>query len=475
MNKKLSYIDIACFAFPVLLCLLFAVLLCSSFLLNFSLTELKEYKTAYKLIFGLIVFLPLLQFEFFIKWNKSLWHRKLLLISLAALLISLNYNLHYGVKVSFIFYACAAIFAIREKKLYKISGLAYLFFAYFLLHAISLLWTNDLNNGFFMLQRYLSFVAVPLFFCCFRLTKEETNLILLVFFRAMLLFIFYSLCSWVLESRFLEISLVEWLGIKKMPLGDKPVSDSVFAWSNYTHPAYNAVGYIFVLAMSFYFFKNKITAKSINITELLFVCISTLLLADVTQSRFGVVAWGLVMFMGLAFLLRRNKKLLAAYLTATVIAGLFFVYLGSDKISGFVSDPIRVQNFKTAFASIEEHGILKGTGVGGMAAVMDSHELAEKLGYDYANVRLSNPHHQFIGDLMQTGIWGLGLLLAMIAYLFYYSIKNRRWLLFFFIAFFLLIMNTETPLALQKGIMYFVVIVCFLQQKYNLSLKNEKH
>jgi hypothetical protein len=38
---------------------------------------------------------------------------------------------------------------------------------------------------------------------------------------------------------------------------------------------------------------------------------------------------------------------------------------------------------------------------------MDEEELAKKIGYPYANIGLANPHHQFLGDMMQAGIIGL--------------------------------------------------------------------
>ena len=98
---------------------------------------------------------------------------------------------------------------------------------------------------------------------------------------------------------------------------------------------------------------------------------------------------------------------------------------------------------------------------------MDSEEFAHSLGYEFAYVGLANPHHQFIGDLMQTGIVGVLLSLAMTIYLFVISIKRHNYPLLVFMVIFFMIMQIEMPLYLPKGTMFFWLLsfCCVLNQQ----------
>jgi len=94
----------------------------------------------------------------------------------------------------------------------------------------------------------------------------------------------------------------------------------------------------------------------------------------------------------------------------------------------------------------------------------NSQELALKLGYPFASVVNIYPSNQFLGDLMQTGIFGLIILTGMLSFITYYCIKQRNWILYCLIVSFLIFMLIEMPFFLLKGTTLFVPMTCLLLQ-----------
>ncbi|NDV47867.1 O-antigen ligase domain-containing protein [Paludibacter sp. 221] len=454
----------------------FPLLLIIGFILFYLLTRIIHptvsifaFKEQYPLISSFLLFIiiliPLLWLVLSNEWKSIGTYRKILILGISIAALCINYSFQSGTYGVVAFAVCTLIFLYKERKVYKPEVIHYLFVAYFLFHLISLLWAKDVGAGLKRLEVYIPFIVIPLLFCFFKLQKKEIENILFIFYRGTIILVFISLCCWLFQSVFYDVPLAEWLTLKKKIVAyfgkETYVYHIIFAWSNYPHPTYNSLGYLFGMSIAFYLYtanKGKITTLELSLSVVL-----SLLLVITTQSRTGLLNWMVLVFVGIAWLLKDKKKTLTIYCIAGLLGAVLFSIFFSDKIYGFIYDPIRAQNFDTAFEYIKSNTLL-GTGIGGMNEIMNSHEFARSLGYGQANINLANPHNQFVGDLMETGMFGLILVCIIVVYMFYISIKQRNWPLFIFQICFFQLMLIEMPLYLSKGIFYYVFLSCLLLQ-----------
>lgn len=441
----------------------------------FSSTSIWTLKTDSELLHSLIIFvfslIPIIGLFSFNEWKTSKTFDKIILASLLVFLTSITFSIQQGLQTFTVFAICAFIYAFKFH-CFKIQHKIYFFFfAYFFWHIISLLWTNTISAGLIRLGTYSLFLLIPLTFSSIQLSKNNVDTLFLLFFRFMGVFVLISLCCWVYQSSLLHVDLIEWLKIQKRVFAEKTAYDIVFAWTNYTHPTYNAISYLFGIPIGFYFLSKAWEKTKINLIEFVLYLLTTLLLVVVTQSRIALIGWALMTLIGTAYSLREKKKWLILLSAASAILFVVFIFLFKEKIGAFLSDPIRAQNYETAFYYIKSNPIW-GTGVEGIRTVMDSDAIAKSLGYPFANVGLANPHNQFVGDLMQTGIVGLLLVTAIIIYLFVLSIRKKDFLLFSFLLLFFLIMQMEMPFYLPKGTTYFLLFICLLVSRQTPEYKS---
>ncbi len=409
-----------------------------------------------------IISSSLLWISFYPPFKEFNLQTKILYAFLSIWILALNFTIHLEWQTFVLFALYAIYYGIRNKHFRIPDFMFWLAVMYFSWHLISLIWMPEFNKGLNrLLFVYLLFLVVPIVFCLIEIKQNMRDMILLLFFRFMFVFVGISLCCWIAQSVYLNMPISDWFVIKKATFNDIAVYDYIFAWSNYYHPTYNAVAYLFALACGFYMWQKKLDISRVNTIELAIYTCMSLVLVLITQSRIGIITWFLVFVLGIAYLLRRHKKLIIFGTSLSFIMLVIAMYFASPFIESFFKDTARVQNFGTAFAYIKTNYLL-GTGVEGIRAIMDSEEFAHSLGYEFAYVGLANPHHQFIGDLMQTGIVGVLLSLAMTIYLFVISIKRHNYPLLVFMVIFFMIMQIEMPFYLPKGTMFFLAFVFLL-------------
>jgi O-antigen ligase len=431
---------------------------------NLSIAELTvHHNIAVKIGYFILVFFPLVFLLLSETWKNTVSiPRKVLLSGLAIFLTSTFYSARYGINSGGLFLACSLFFAISQRRIYKPNKVYYWFWAYLLIHIISLLWTIDIQEGLKEFRVYLLFVTFPLAFCFFQLTREETDRLLLLFFRSATIFVFVSLCCWIYESSRMGIPLIDWFVIHKKMFANLNGYSIVFSWVNYDHPSYISIGCNFAFAVGIYLFDKRNATSKINIFELTAFALFAFVLAIIVQSRIGIINFIVIGVCGIAWLLRKEKKYLYGYICLCLILTTL-VLTRFDSILKYSQDDIRFQQYNTAMYYIKSHPWF-GTGIGGMAKVMTSQELALKLGYPSASVVNIYPSNQFLGDWMQTGIFGLTILAGMLSSILYYSIKQRNWVLFSLLLIFLLLMLIEMPFFLLKGTTLFVPMTCLLLQ-----------
>jgi hypothetical protein len=465
--KKLLNIDIL---LPIILLSAFLILLIfNSLKLNFSFSEIGEtqhYQT-FLSIFTVLPVLFLLCSKYF--WQIS-WHRKVLLIGVAMLMLSILYSERYFINNTYVFVGCTLFFFAFERKLHKPKIIYILFAVYFLWNAVSYFWAIDLFEYNVVIARYLTFLIIPPAFCLFNLTKKEINLLLHIFFRAVLIWLFISLCCWVLESRFFNLHFGDWFVLHKQVLALRSPFDIVYAWTNYHQPTFTAFMYLSAMFFGLYFWKTKAEFRP-NIFELIVFALSSLLIILTTQSRLGFVLFVLILVIFyLSFFLKKRKALIIN-ISLLAICGIIFVIFFNQKTGEIFSDEVRNGIYDTSFLYIKKH-FLTGCGLGAMPNVFAATpcEIAVAL-YNNIPIIAYHAHNQFLGDFVQTGIIGGILIFSITIFLIYFSIKNKNWLLFGFFILFLILMQVEMPLVIAKGISIFVLFICLLTS-YNINEKN---
>jgi len=431
---------------------------------NLSIAELiVRHNITAKIVYFILVFSPV-TFSLFSKtWENTFSiPRKILLVGLAAFLASTLYSARYGINTGGLFLVCSLFFAINQRRIYKPDKVYYWFWAYLLIHIISLIWTTDLQEGLKEFRVYLLFFTFPVAFCFFKLTGEEIDRLLLVFFRAATIFVFVSLCCWIYESSRMGIPLTDWLVFHKKLFANQFPYIIIFDWVGYDHPSYISLAYNLALAVGIYLLDKRNTTCKINIFELTIFALFSLLLTIIIQSRIGFINFMVIAICGIAWLLRKEKKYLYGYICLCFLLAAF-VLISFDSILKFSQDQPRAQQYNTAIYYIKTNPWF-GTGIGGMTKVMTSQDLALKLGYPFASQINIYPSNQFLGDLMQTGIFGLITLTGMLSFITYYCIKQRNWVLYSLILSFLILMLIEMPFFLLKGTTLFVPMTCLLLQ-----------
>lgn len=421
-------------------------------------------------ILALFSFLPLL---FIIKsnaWEKSDIVEKLVMGGLLVWATASGFSRHMGVQFFCGFAVLSLIYAIKNRY-FRVSGIwVYLYFAYFAWHAISLLWVTDFSAGLYQLRIYSLFIFIPLAFCCFRLSKEQSETIMTGFFRAMALFVAATICTWLIWCLNNNSEVFEWLRIRKSMYEMQPPYSIIYAWSNYAHPTYNGVPILIGMAIGIYKTSGRISWDKPHYIETIIYSLSALLTIILSQSRIGLIGWFIVAFTGVLYLLRKKHTLQIITAFSIILICIAGAFIGEEHIKRFVNDPIRIQNLTTAKYYINSHPLL-GSGIEGIRAEMDSDETAQQLGFQYANKELANPHHQFIGDWMQTGIPGMALSLSMFILLFYVAIKRRNYMLFTTMVIMLLIANIEMPFYLHKGVIQFLLFTGWFTSGYDTTQK----
>ncbi|MCQ2369143.1 MAG: O-antigen ligase family protein [Paludibacteraceae bacterium] len=386
-------------------------------------------------------------------WKESDIYDKAVAVMLSAFCISNCFDVYERVQVFIAFSLISIIFAIKNHYFKIPVKLYYLFFAYFLWHAISLLWTKDIRMAILEgMNMYVLFLFIPLSFSMIKLRKREKQTILTALFRTISLFAIISFINLILVSIQLNIPLPEWFKITKSYFAGQSPYRWIYNWSNYDSPTYLSVMLVIGLIIGATKATKEFSFDKIHYVEVGLFAILSLLLILASQSRLGLLNFLIICTIFVAIKIYKNKIALSS-LIAIIIVGITLLCLfKSDKMQNFFYDPIRVQNFKTAQYYIKQHPIL-GCGVRGMKEEMDSDEVAQELGFQYAHKDFRNPHYQFLGDWMQTGIIGLALCISIYCYIFIYAIKRKDTIMCLFFINFLTLSFTEMPLNAHWGIM----------------------
>lgn len=358
-----------------------------------------------------------------------------------------------------------------ENKDYKIwSGIEIYFISYYLLLAIGLLWTAELDAGLFKMESKLTFLLFPILFYFSKLTLSRTKI-----FNILLFSLSFSLILYELIAIFKSIYHLEnnhWGYFK----------DSLFTL--FMHRGYYA---LYLVIGSLICHSKIYEQKNKAIYPILFILFSIGVLQ--TYSKAGILSLVSFNLILLLYAVAKKKIGKAGVLLLISFIGLFILLTSMDSSlkNRFKQIPIslshvqlknnkssesnqaRILMWSASLKSIKKGSIL-GYGTGDDIAILKQQNKSD------LNLKMvereMNSHNQFFTTVLQLGIPGLLALLAifMSSWVKFFREKDLLPLLisFCFFSNFLV----ESMLERQSGIILFCVLtICLSLNKSHLLNK----
>ena len=388
------------------------------------------------------------------------WYRQILLVSVALMLTALVHRPRVYLDVQIVFWLCAfvALVADKQRRVNRPPLFYYVFWLYFIWQAVTILWTNNTTEAKIYFNRLVPLFSYSLAFLFVWIEKQQYKALVLLFWRVVCIGCLLTLASLFYEAERMGVSLATFLPFGKYAINGIPVYDIIFAWSGAPHPTYNALWIIAGLICSFYL----LDLKRLTLFEAAVSWVLIFAVIYISQSRVGLVTYGVSAAFGVLYLLRRERKLLWSVTGALVVVAGIMVVTHIETLRSFAADPVRdgLVRVATDYLRIDPW---KGCGLGGMTYDYVSSVVGYEFKswwpqFDYVSFY---PHNQFLGDWMQSGIAGLVLLCAVVVSLFYESIRQRNFIAFVYFLVVLVIMQIEMPFHILSGTTIIAFLSCF--------------
>jgi O-antigen ligase len=195
------------------------------------------------------------------------------------------------------------------------------------------------------------------------------------------------------------------------------------------------------------------------------------------QSRIGIVGLLFILAATGLYYLKLKTNFFKIGLAVYLLLGSVSFFVANDKISGFISDDTRVAYINIAISYIQDN-IWWGSGYRQQRMVLEQQAILMKdqlppSVFPHIDHRIGYVHNQFLGDMVQFGIWGLIALLLMLFAIARYAIKSRSYLLQMLLMTVILFMLIEEPLYIETGTIRFMAfLVFFVAISESNELKN---
>jgi O-antigen ligase len=191
--------------------------------------------------------------------------------------------------------------------------------------------------------------------------------------------------------------------------------------------------------------------------------------------------------------MRKSRRkwyfLISGALSCMVLIGIFnfhalreryWVELKEDLSPSFAGQTVepRLERWKIA-AELISHSPVIGHGAGSEIELLQEQYFAKKFYSSYLH-RL-NAHNEYLSMLIKTGICGLAVYLATLAYGFKKAIAKRDVVFFSFMILIAIVSLSENLLDADKGVMFYSFFFSFFvlatehQDKINLAAKRHKY
>lgn len=352
----------------------------------------------------------------------------------------------FSVQVGFIIY--------YRKIQFNNSLFLWLLISLFVLNVVGLLYSENLNRGFIIITRQISFVLFPLLYSIYCVKNIS------ILFRTYIvaIFCFIVVCELNTLYRFFYLSDVF------------PLNLELFLSFRYTgaeltkaigiHNAYFGMYIIFsnVLIISFL---QKVKKNYNQFLLILLVSFQSIFILQMVAKTAIIINTIIVVFSLVYFLIKLKRiKVLILLISLTLALGWFsakYLDLPLNRIADRYielksgDDAIRDTRVKMWNSSIPiiKKNYVFGVGTG------DVEDLLHKE-YEIKNIQSrSNIHNQFLDYLLRFGVVGIVIFLSVLGVALYKAIKTKNYIYFCFTIIIIGCCMTENILSRQWGIIFY--------------------
>ncbi len=348
-----------------------------------------------------------------------------------------------------------------------------LFPLYFIIMSASLLYTDNVTDGFNLIQRSLSLLLFPLIFL---FVKEDASTVrklfdflllgLIISFFVNFSFAIYNSFSFIQEEFSFEISIENFTSFLDALINgwNYFIGDE---FSKLINPSYLSL-YI-LLVLSYYLKKNIDTKLRLLIVIILFLYLY--LLASIAAYMMLIIM-SLLLIFSISNTSKRHLMILMFLLGLIVFLNnprVFEFYskvrdLGSPiEYDNSTSEKARLLSWDASIRLIKEAPLL-GYGIGDANDVLI--KKYKELGYTYNYENEYNAHNQFLQIFLQTGVLGF-IVLVMIFILLAIRMRRSRNEFSVFLILFISLMF-ESMLVRFNGIVFFSIVIPLLLKKRSI-------
>lgn len=343
---------------------------------------------------------------------------------------------------------------------------------YFLWQALSYFWATDQILANKTLNRQISFIIIP-FIALFGVNKNyNTKQISLCFIIGVFLTtLWYLSVSLFMDNYSTIIRSKAYIPLKT----DTFERTFIFFFCKIKHRFFFATAAILasiVLAYSFKNLKEKIGSLYTWIFSFMFFS-STIYTIFLSGSRASILTYLLIAFIFLcSYFIRKKRWILLGSVVILTCCSFFIFYTYHPRMENITIEKIkntdvtendrepRFAIWNTAIKHIDEY-VLTGKGVGNSISFLKEKLKENDYPKSFYNANFHS-HNQYIEILMESGIIGLLLFLAIIFSSIKYSNQENKKLAFYLVLVFLINSLSDTIIRPLEGVILFSFVSLYL-------------
>ena len=421
-------------------------------------------------------------------------------IALLILLVSSFLYSEVGYYTIGLFVLAAFIHFLYTRKFYPPNKIFYFVILYALLQFFGTIGTE---KGFHFPDRTLCYYLLPLSLCFFRLSKQTLLCIGELFFKSAIIFLAVCMLYWWYNFLHLDANFIDWIttktGYSVEMIGWKTQArtinsqsieiygEGIFyfqayffvnSWAYFYHPTFVSFVLFSALITGLYLYLKKDTTVQVSRFEMILYIVFCFFVVILMESRVGLVGFLFIITATSLYYLKQKTNYFKTVLIFFLLLGCTALYMSNDTVSDFANDDIRDAYRRIAVSYIQDH-FWWGSGFRQeQIALQQQAEIMKDVlpqsVYPHVDVRIYHAHNQFLGDMVQFGIWGLLALLAMLTAIGYHAIKKRSYLLQMFLCIVVLLMMIDEPLYISYATIRFVTFLVFFTAIAEGRSKSEK-
>jgi O-antigen ligase len=351
---------------------------------------------------------------------------------------------------------------------------------------LSTIYTINLNQAFVEWELAIPIVVLPLLFCFNPLDLKK--------YRAQLLLIFALGCTATIMYLYIDAFITIWH--YHLPL--QSIISPAFTNHNFSQPIdMHATFFSLQVAVALVYLLSVLISEKLTLnSKLLYWVCCLILAAGIIQLSSKSVFATLFLVINIVipyFLLQGSRRrrfiMITASISCFVVIGIYnsrtfhdryFGELKEDLSPSFAGQTVepRLERWKIAGTLIAQSPII-GHGAGSEIGLLREQYFNKKFYNSYLH-RL-NAHNEYLSFLVKSGIWGLAVYLATLAFGFKKALRKNDVVFFSFMLLLTIVSLSENILDADKGIIFYNFFFCFFvfssdqQEPINLPIKRHKY